>query len=296
MLRGDNARLQSWHDLFAELEIDSPLSHPLCFKKELHIGEKAYKSLRIKKRVFELLKPLGAAGVGATVAGSSAVATTFFPAGILGALGLATAVTPIGWVIGTAVFSGAAWAVISRKLDGLSSSRVVEIPKFINTPLDLLAVSIFDLICSLAVKLAAIDGEFHERERVRIARYFVGTWGYDERFVKLAVDMVNESDLGFSDLVKNLVEFMRSNQDCNAPAISENVLAFLHEVAEASDGIGASERHALLEAEKAFTPEKGEFTKAVARAKRRLLFRRTPRRPTPRSDEGGEEEGRDRAR
>ena len=92
MLRGDNARLQSWHDLFAELEIDSPLSHPLCFKKELHIGEKAYKSLRIKKRVFELLKPLGAAGVGATVAGSSAVATTFFPAGILGALGLATAV------------------------------------------------------------------------------------------------------------------------------------------------------------------------------------------------------------
>ena len=275
MIRDDTDRLRSWHDRLAELGIDSPLSHPLCFKKELHIGAKAYRSLTIKKRVFRLVRPLGAAGVGATVAGSSAVATTFFPAGILGALGLATAATPIGWVIGTAVFSGAAWTFISGKLDSLSSNRVVEIPKFINTPLDLLAVSIFDLVCSLAVKLAAIDGEFHERERVRITRYFVETWGYDERFVTLAIDMVNESDSGFNDLVKNLVDFTRSNPDCHAPAISQNILAFLHEVAEASDGIRASERHALLEAEKALTVEKGKFATAVA--KRRLRFWRSAR-------------------
>ncbi len=277
MIRDDADRLRNWHDRFAELGIDSPLSHPLCFKNELHIGAKAYRSLTIRKRVFELLRPLGAAGVGATVAGSSAVATTFFPAGILGALGLATAATPIGWVIGTAVFSGAAWTLITRKLDGLSSNRVVEIPKFINTPLDLLAVSIFDLVCSLAVKLAAIDGEFHERERVRISRYFVETWGYDERFVKLAVGMVNETALGFSDLVKNLVNFTRSNRDCHAPAILQNALAFLREVAEASDGIRESERHALLETERAFAPEKGKLTAAVAVAKRRLRFRRSTR-------------------
>ena len=287
MLPGDNERLRTWHDRFTELGIDSPLSHPLCFKKELHIGKTAYRSLKIKKRVFELLRPIGAAGVGATVASSSAVATTFFPAGILGALGLATAATPVGWVIGTAVFSGAAWAVITKKLDSLSSSRVVEIPKFINTPLDLLAVSIFDLVCSLAVKLAAIDGEFHERERIRITRYLVETWGYDERFVTLAMDMVNESDLGFSELLTNLVEFTRSNRDCNAPAISQNVLAFLHEVAEASDGIRECERHALLNAERAFTPDRGKFRTSVAKAKRRLLFRRStsapPKPAAPRS-------------
>ena len=273
MIRGDPGRLGSWHDRFAELRIDSPLSHPVYFKKELHIGQAAYRSLRIKKRVFELLRPLGAAGVGATVAGSSAVATTFFPAGILGALGLATAATPIGWVIGTAVFSGAAWTFVARKLDSLTSNRVVEIPRFINTPLDLLAVSIFDLVCSLAVKLATIDGEFHARERVRIARYFVETWGYDERFVKLAIEMVSESELGFSDLVENLVEFTRSNPDCNAPAISQNILAFLREVAEASGGVSESERRALLEAETSFFTETSKFTRAVVVAKRRLRFR-----------------------
>ncbi|MCY4670161.1 MAG: TerB family tellurite resistance protein [Rhodococcus sp.] len=274
MIRDDADRLRRWHDRLAELGVDSPLSHPICFKKELHIGARAYRSLTVKKRVLSVVRPLGAAGVGASVASSSVVATAFFPAGILGALGLATAATPIGWVIGTAVFSGAAWTLVSKKLDDLSSNRVVEIPKFINTPLDLLAVSIIDLICSLAVKLAAIDGEYHERERVRIARYFVEDWGYDERFVKLAIDMVNESDLGFNDLVKNLVDFTRSNPDCHAPAIRQNVLAFLHEVAEASDGIRESERHALLEAEKAFTPEKSRFT---AVAKRRLRFRGSAR-------------------
>lgn len=273
MIRDDPDRLKKWHDRFAELVVGSPLSHPVCFKKELHIGESAYQSLRIRKQVFELLRPLGGGGVGAAVASSSAVATTFFPAGILGALGLATAVTPIGWVIGTAVFSGAAWTVVARKLDGLSSDRVEEIPKFINTPLDLLAVSIFDLVGSLAVKLAVVDGEFHERERVRIAGYFVETWGYDERFVSLAIDMVNESDLEFSDLVENLVDFTRTNPDCNAPAISQNVLGFLREVAEASGGVSESERGALLEAENAFAAEKSKFTRAVVVAKRRLRFR-----------------------
>ena len=160
MVRDSTDRLQSWHDRFARLGIDSPLSHPLYFKKELHIGEDVYKSLRVKKKLLKLLNTLGAAGGGATIASSSTVAATFFPAGILGALGLAAATTPIGWVIGTAVFSGVAWKLINDRLDSLYAIRVIEIPKFVNTPLDLLAVSIFDLICSLAVKLAAIDGEF----------------------------------------------------------------------------------------------------------------------------------------
>ena len=257
MVRDSTDRLQGWHDRFARLGIDSPLSHPLYFKKELHIGEDVYKSLRVKKKLLKLLNTLGAAGGGATIASSSTVAATFFPAGILGALGLAAATTPIGWVIGTAVFSGVAWKLINDRLDSLSAIRVIEIPKFVNTPLDLLAVRIFDLICSLAVKLAAIDGEFHDRERVRIARYFVDTWGYDEKFVKVAVDMARESHLAFDDLVKNLVEFMRSNEDCNGPIISQNVLAFLYEVAKASDGIGERESRALRAAELAFTAEKG---------------------------------------
>lgn len=253
MNRDDLDRLRNWHDRFAELGIDAPLRHPVCFKQALHIGEDAYKSLTIKRRSLKLLGPLGAAGAGAAVASSPVVAGVFFPAGgILGLLGLGAAATPIGWVIATAALSGTAWVGVTRMLDGLSSTRVDQIPRFINTPLDILAVSIFDLICPLGVKLAAVDGEFREEERAEIARYFVETWGYHEVFVEAAVGMVSECEYTFDDLIGSLVEYTRSNPDSNAKAISRNVLAFLHEVAEASDGIGESERDALLEAEKAF--------------------------------------------
>ena len=278
MSRDDLDRLQSWHDRFSQLGIDAPLSHPACFKQALHIGEDAYKSLTIKRRSLRLLGPLAAAGAGAAVASSPVVATTFFSGGgmlgvILGWFGITTAATPIGWVIATAVLSGTAWAGIARMLDGLSSKRVDQIPRFINTPLDLLAISIFDLICPLAVKLAAVDGEIHEQERAEIARYFVATWGYDEEFVKIAIDMVSEYEDTFDDLVRDLVEFTRANQDCDAQAISRNVLAFLNDVAEASNGIGESERIALLETEKALTQHMDESTTIAAGVKRRLHFR-----------------------
>ena len=278
MNRNDLGRLRTWQPRFSELGIDAPLSHPDNFKKALHIGEDAYKSLTIKRRSLKLLGPLGAAGAGAAVASSPVVATTFFPGGgilggVLGWFGISTAVTPIGWVIATAVLSGTAWAGIARMLDGLSSKRVDQIPKFINTPLDLLAVSIFDLICPLAVKLAAVDGEIHEQERAEIARYFVRTWGYHEEFVQVAVDMVSECEYTFDDLVRNLVEFTRSNPDCDPQAISRNVLAFLNDVAEASNGIGESERDALLEAEEAFAQHTDESTTIAARVKRRLNLR-----------------------
>ena len=273
-MRRDNLDRQgSWHDRLSQLGIDAPLSHPACFKQALHIGEDAYKSLTIKRQSLKLLGPLGAAGAGAAVASSPVVATTFFGGGILAWLGIATATTPIGWVIATAVLSGTAWTGITRMLEGFSSKRVDQIPKFINTPLDLLAVGIFDLICPLAVKLAAVDGEITDQERAEIARYFVGTWGYHDEFVKVAVDMVSEFEYTFDDLVRNLVEFTRSNADCDAQAISRNVLAFLNEVAEASNGIEESERNALLEAERAFTQHMNECTTIAARVKRRLHFR-----------------------
>ena len=118
-----------------------------------------------------------------------------------------------------------------------------------------------------------MDGEIHEQERAEIARYFVRTWGYHEEFVQVAVDMVSECEYTFDDLVRNLVEFTRSNPDCDPQAISRNVLAFLNDVAEASNGIGESERNALLEAEEAFTQHTDESTTIAARVKRRLHFR-----------------------
>ncbi len=253
MERSSNGRLNEWRDKFAELEIDSPLSHPLYFKKELHIGEDAYWSLRTKKKVLMGARFGAAAGIGGAVASSGAVATTFFPAtGIMAVLGLGAAVTPVGWIVLSAVLSGVAWTVIAKRFDDFGARRVDEIPKFISTPLDLLAISIFDLLSPMFVKLASVDGEFDELERNAIVSYFVENWGYEEKFVRVSIDMTSESALTFSEVISNFVEFIRSNPDCNAMIVSQNVIAFLQEVAEVSNGIVDREHRALLEAERAF--------------------------------------------
>ena len=253
MNQENNDRLREWHDKFAGLNIDSPLSSPLDFKKELHIGEKAYGSLVLKKHVLTAVRFAGGAATGSAVAGSGAVATTFFPAtGIMAALGLGAAVTPIGWIVLTAVLSGVAWTVIAKKFDDFGARRVDEIPKFINTPLDLLAISIFDLLSPMFVKLASVDGEFDRLERNTIVDYFVECWGFDEGFVRVGVDMANESALTFSEVIIDFVEFIQSNPDCNATIISHNVMAFLREIAEVSNGVVDREHRALLEAESAF--------------------------------------------
>ena len=245
--------LQKWHDKFVELDIDSPLSHPLYFKRELHIGEEAYRSLRIRKGLLKVVRFAGAAGTGGAVASSGAVATTFFPAtGIMAAVGLGAAVTPVGVIVLAAVLSGVAWTVIAKRFDDFGTRRVDEIPKFINAPLDLLAVSIFDLLSPMFVKLASVDGDFDELERGTIVDYFVENWGYDENFVKIGIDMASESVLTFGEVIRNFVEFMRSNPDCNAKVVSQNVMAFLQEVAEASNGVVDREQRALLETESAF--------------------------------------------
>ena len=62
MSRDDLDRLRSWQPRFSELGIDAPLSHPDNFKKALHIGEDAYKSLTIKRRSLKLLGPLNRSG------------------------------------------------------------------------------------------------------------------------------------------------------------------------------------------------------------------------------------------
>ena len=128
MSRDGLDRLRSWQPRFSELGIDAPLSHPDDFKKALHIGEDAYKSLTVERRSLKVLGPLGAAVAGAAVASSPLVAEIFFRESdsfdrLLRWFGISTAATPIEWVIATAVLSGTAWAGMARVLDGFSSRR-----------------------------------------------------------------------------------------------------------------------------------------------------------------------------
>jgi len=236
---------QNWFE-----DIEAVITEPLKFKAKLAIGEDAYTSLRLKNAATKLWDTSGAAATGVVVAKSSLVASTFFaPSGLLAAIGIGTAVTPIGWLLAAGVVTGGAWVGVSRYIKGASASRVTVIPKFINTPMDALAVGLYDLIAPLALKVAAVDGHIDKKERNLISSYFVTEWGYDQGFVNEGALFIESklSDFSIKDQAKMLAEFKKANPDCNYEPMSQEILCFITDIMEADGRINDREESAIEE-------------------------------------------------
>jgi uncharacterized tellurite resistance protein B-like protein len=236
-------------------DIDRIVVEPLKFKAKLAIGEDAYTSLRVKNTVVQVWDVAGVATTAAVVAKSSVVASTFFaPTGWLAALGIGTAVTPIGWVVAAGVVTGGAWFGITRHLKKASASKVTVVPKFINTPLDVLALGLFDLMMPLALKVAAVDGRVERARRQQLDDYFVGEWGYDADFVDAGIQHIEArlGDVSIQDLAQTLAQFASQNRDCNFRMMSQEILEFLREIAAADGEVEDSEENAIAEIERLF--------------------------------------------
>ena len=189
--------------------VDEVVADPLRFKAKLAIGEEAYASLRLINRGREVWDVLGAAGAGAAVAKTGLVAS------LLGA-----SATPIGWVAFAALASGGACYGMYRLLSSTKGERVIEIPKYLNTPLDTLGLALFDLIAPLSLRLAAVDGTIEAAERQYLVDHLIGDWGLNRAFVEQSVAAV-EARLGGSDLAAMAAEgaeFLHLNPDCTPPA------------------------------------------------------------------------------
>ena len=221
------------------------VSDPLRFKAKLGIGEAAFKSLTVTNAVRELWDVVGAAGGGAALANSGIVAATFFaPKGVLAALGLATAVTPVGWVIAAGAVSAGAWYGLNHALKKAKADRVVVIPKFLNTPLDDLAMNLADLIVPLALKVAKADGDVSPAERAYVTRYLVEDWGYSPDYTDDTVSTRR------TIVLTCLAHFSKLNPDCVIDELAEEVPRLLEGVM-AVDGLSGQDAAGLIDQVKA---------------------------------------------
>lgn len=223
------------------VDLDCVISEPLKFKRKLRIGEDAYATLRLKKGVQGLWDVSGVAMTGATVAASKIVAGTLFAssAGLFSAIGIgAAAATPIGWVVAAAVATGGAYYGVTRLVRTRTGDMVDTIPRFINTPIDLLGMQLFDLIGALAVRVASIDGTVDQAERTAIERHFVEEWGYEREYVSRALDLLisGADETRVKAIAKALADFQTASPDCNAEAMQTELVNFLREVV-AADGV-----------------------------------------------------------
>ena len=228
-------------------DVKKVVSNEMRFMAKLAIGENAYAELRNVNAVRKYWDLFGAVGGGAAIAKSSIVASTFFvPHGVLGLIGLGTAVTPVGWVIAAAAVSGGAWFGIMHALGDATGNRVTVIPKCINTPLDIIGTKLFDLMMPLALKVAQADGHISDQERQCIQNYFVDQWGYDLTFVEAGIALIEPrlDQFKISGVADELVAYKKSNPDCNYAVMSKDLVDFLREVME-SDGV-VDEREDLV--------------------------------------------------
>lgn len=228
--------------------VEQVVAEPLRFKAKLAIGEEAYTSLRVVNRVRELWDVLGAAGTGAAVAKSSLVATSFFaPSGLLGALGIGTAATPVGWIAFAALASGGACYGLYRYLGNSKGSRVIEIPRFLNTPLDALGLALFDLIAPLALRLALVDGQIETEERAFLTTHLVEEWGLDRHFVDQALRVIEPGlhELTVEAMAKELAGFLHANPDCKHQVIAADLSRFLRDMLTSAGALTPAEEQAL---------------------------------------------------
>lgn len=237
-------------------EIETIVEEPLKFKAKLAIGEDAYTSLRLKNATFELWDAYGVAGMAVTAAKSATVASTFFaPSGMLAFFGAgAAAATPIGWVVAAGVIAGGGWVGVTRYLKQSTGNRVTVIPNFINTPMDVLALGLFDLMAPLALKVASIDGDVDASEKYAISSYFVNQWGYSEDFVCEGLAYIEKKlpDFSVKGLAQSLGEFKKENRDCNCKAMSQEIVGFLREIIEADGRIDEREEMAIEKVQAVF--------------------------------------------
>lgn len=227
-------------------DVEQVVADSLRFKRKLAIGGDAYKSIRFAKNLQQLWDVGGVAVTSGGFAASTTVAATFFKsAGILGFL--TTAATPIGWIIAAAVGSGSAYYGVTRLFRRFGQDRVETIPKFINTPIDLLGASLMDLLGALAIKVAGIDGNVDQSEVQVIQEYFVSEWGYDPLYTEKALTVLleNSEQSRIADMIETFASFVHSNPDCNSDAIHKELLSLVAQVAEADGKLDEREQLAI---------------------------------------------------
>ncbi|KAA1193934.1 hypothetical protein F0M18_00360 [Pseudohalioglobus sediminis] len=236
-------------DEFFEGTGESIVQEPLRFKSKLGIGEKAYFLVRQRENMTTFSEAIGVGATASSLAGSSLVASTFFAktgvlATALTSVGLGTAaVTPLGWVIGAGLLVGGGYLGVSRIFESPKDSGVVIVPKYINTPLDVIAIALVELMLPISLKIANSDGEIADSERVAIEDFFVSEWGYSKAFIKkLVEEYETEIELiSYPKLAESLTAYCDSSKDCEPGAIAKDFILHLARIIEADGEITQAE-------------------------------------------------------
>ena len=248
--------------------VENVLEKPLAFKAKLAIGEDAYKSLKYNKNLQRTWHALTAGATGAVIAKTPVVAGVIgLRVSFLSFLGIDSITVPSLFIALAAAGSATAYIGVMYLIRNFSKERVDVIPKFINSPLDILAVSLFDFLAPLALKVAAADREKSSPEHDLIVEYFSNDWGYSKDYAEESLKLIEEQiqDVEIKQFLESISDFIRENPDCNQIEIAKDILGILREIAEVDGKLTEDEAHILDISEDHFK-DANNFVKKVSMA------------------------------
>ena len=198
--------------------IEKVLERPEKFMRKFEISEDPDSSSRKKKRAAKLIiEILNAAAMGQAL------------------IGILATVVPGGWIVVVGVVGALGHFGINRYASSDGEDRIDVIPRWINSPLDVFAVVLFEFFAPLGFRVANLDGEVTEDEWKRIKNHFVSEWGYSPEFVQKALPGVecNLANLRVAELVTKLIAYQVGNPNYDYHVLSKELTSFLKEVIRA---------------------------------------------------------------
>ena len=219
---------------FFSNDIPAVVADPEKFRRKLGIGADAFKYLKNAENLGSVITTLA----GGTAAAGAVFGGWFLSLGTLGSLGLAVGLvsSPVGWVAAAGTGGAGAFFLIKRLFKGARNEAITEVPNFINSPLDILATSICEIINPILLKIAYADSNFCESEREKIRSYFINEWGINEAFVDGLLNY-DESNLDSFDwdVLERTLDEIGSSGDIKVPTMANEMVRVAEEVM-AADG------------------------------------------------------------
>ena len=163
---------------------------------------------------------------------------------------------PVGWITAAGVGTGAVVFGGTRLLKKFRNDSIEEIPSYINTPLDVLAINLLKVIMPAMIYVAKADKIAHDAEAEAIIDYFVKEWGLARNFVNNQyAEIVQQSHKFTPDMwAKELAE-IGNNKDINFAELCEDIFNSLVTVMNSDGEQHQSEIEAIETLKKALEGE-----------------------------------------
>ena len=226
----------SINDELSELfeDVQTVIDNDFQFKRKLDIGDDHFTYLNNAKNLADFGgSVLGGIGIG----GSTAVVWyTSLGVGSKLLLGIGLASMPVGWFIGAATLGTAGFFGLKKATDsffkGAEDELVTKVPKYLNTPLDLIGLSIATLMMPVSIKMGQADGNFCAVEREQVLKYFTDSWGYNSKFISVLMQAQESKmdDFSYKAYAKTLKSVCKQTPELKLDQLSEEILNFQREI------------------------------------------------------------------